>query len=219
VSVDLARVIRPGDGIVLGAACAEPQTLSEALVAQRAAFPDATLFLGVNYSGIVKPEHADHLGLTSYCGAGHNRALADAGVLDIHPHPYSRLGPLIRSRAIRADVVFVQVSPPNAQGEHSLGLAAEVLPTDVDRALSVLADAVLMPAFKTSSFKLERDAQVAALQQDADDGRVDERRLAEVDHERRFGAERRREVGPDARRDIRVGFSAQRDHGDSGVGL
>jgi zinc protease len=54
-------------------------------------------------------------------------------------------------------------------GNNSLGLAAEVLPTDVDRALSVLADAVLMPAFKTSSFKLERDAQVAALQQDADD--------------------------------------------------
>ena len=140
MSVDLARVIRPGDGIVLGAACAEPQTLSEALVAQRAAFPDATLFLGVNYSGIVKPEHADHLGLTSYCGAGHNRALADAGVLDIHPHPYSRLGPLIRSRAIRADVVFVQVSPPNAQGEHSLGLAAEYLIPALEVCRSVVAE-------------------------------------------------------------------------------
>ena len=83
-------------------ACAEPQTLTEALVAQRAAFSGATLFLGVNYSGIVRPEHADHLRLTSYCGAGHNRALADAGVLDIHPHPYSRLGALIRARAIPA---------------------------------------------------------------------------------------------------------------------
>jgi hypothetical protein len=119
VSVDLARVIRPGDGIVCGMACAEPQTLTEALVAQRAAFSGATLFLGVNYSGIVKPEHADHLRLTSYCGAGHNRALADAGVLDIHPHPYSRLGALIRTRAIPADVVLVQVSPPNAKGEYS----------------------------------------------------------------------------------------------------
>jgi zinc protease len=54
-------------------------------------------------------------------------------------------------------------------GNNSLGLAAEVLPTDVDRALSVLADAVLAPAFKTATFKIERDAQIASLQQDADD--------------------------------------------------
>lgn len=125
--MELARHIRPGDGVVFGQACAEPQTLTEALVAQRAEFSGAVLFMGVNWSGIVKPEHADHLRLTAYCGSGHNRALADAGVLDIHPHPYSQLAGLIRARRIRADVVMLQVSPPNAQGEYSLGLAAEYL--------------------------------------------------------------------------------------------
>ncbi|MEO5959061.1 MAG: pitrilysin family protein [Opitutaceae bacterium] len=54
-------------------------------------------------------------------------------------------------------------------GNNSLGLAAEVLPPDVDRAISVMADAMLAPAFKPATFTLERDAQVAALQQDADD--------------------------------------------------
>ena len=121
-------------------ACAEPQTLTEALVAQRAAFSGATLFLGVNYSGIVKPQHADHLRLTSYCGAGHNRALADAGVLDIHPHPYSRLGALIRARAIPADVVLIQVSPPNAKGEYSLGLAAEYLIPALEACRAIVAE-------------------------------------------------------------------------------
>src|SRR4029077_18185788 len=111
---DLTGIIRAGDGIILGQACANPQTLSEALVAQRAAFPGASLFLGVNYAGVVKPEHADHLRLSSYCGAGRNRALADAGVLDIHPHPYSRIAALIRARKIPCDVVLIQVSPPNA---------------------------------------------------------------------------------------------------------
>ena len=53
--MDLAQWIRPGDGVVFGQACAEPQTLVEALVAQRAAVPGATLFMGVNWSGIVKP--------------------------------------------------------------------------------------------------------------------------------------------------------------------
>ena len=140
MSVDLARVIRPGDGIVVAQACAEPQSLTEALVAQREAFAGATLFLGVNYSGIVKPQHADHLRLTSYCGAGHNRALADAGVLDIHPHPYSRFGALIRSRAIPADVVLVQVSPTNESGEYSLGLAAEYLVPALESCRAIVAE-------------------------------------------------------------------------------
>ena len=59
--VDLASVIRPGDGIVWGQACAEPQTLVEAFVAQRASYPGACVFMGSSFTGIVKPEHADHL--------------------------------------------------------------------------------------------------------------------------------------------------------------
>lgn len=137
---DLARFIRPGDGVVIGQACAEPQTLTEALTAQRAAFSSARVFLGVNYAGIVKPEHADHLRLSSYCGAGRNRALADAGLLDIHPHPYSRLGFLLRSKAIPSDVVLVQVSPPNARGEYSMGLAVDYLPPAIETARVLIAE-------------------------------------------------------------------------------
>jgi acetyl-CoA hydrolase len=138
--IDLASVIRPGDGIICGQACAEPQTLMEALVAQRAAFSGAGVFLGINYAGILQPGHADHLRLSAYCGIGHNRALADAGALEIQPVPYSRLGALIRSGAIRADVVLVQVSPPNARGEYSLGLAADYLIPALETARVVVAE-------------------------------------------------------------------------------
>lgn len=54
-------------------------------------------------------------------------------------------------------------------GNNALGLAVEVLPPDVDRALSILAEAVLAPAFKPSTLELERSAQLASLLQDADD--------------------------------------------------
>ena len=63
-------------------------------------------------------------------------------------------------------------------GNNSLGLAAEVLPPDVDRALSVIGDAVLAPAFKPATFALERDAQIASLQQDDDDVVTLARKLA-----------------------------------------
>ena len=138
--VDLASVIRPGDAILWGQACAEPQTLVETLVSQRAGLGGVGCFLGSSYSGILKPEHAEHLRLSSYCGTGANRALADAGVLEMLPVPYSQLGSLIRDRKIACDVVMVQVSPPNARGEYSLGLAADYLVPALDVCRAIIAE-------------------------------------------------------------------------------
>jgi acetyl-CoA hydrolase len=138
--IDLGSVIRPGDGILWGQACAEPQTLLETLVSQRASLGGVGCFLGSSYSGIVQPEHADHLKLSSYCGIGTNRALADAGVLAMLPVPYSRLGPLLRERRIRCDVLMLQVSPPNARGEYSLGLAADYLVPALDVCRAIVAE-------------------------------------------------------------------------------
>src|SRR5690348_12084503 len=138
--MDLSSVIRPGDGIIWGQACAEPQTLVEALLAQRERLGGVGAFLGSSYSGLVKAEHADHLRLSSYCGTGTNRALADAGVLDILPVPYSQLGPLLRARKLRCDVVLLQASPPNARGEYSLGLGVEYLAPALEVCRVVVAE-------------------------------------------------------------------------------
>ena len=140
MSVDLAGALRPGDGVLVGQAAAEPQALTAALVAQRAAFSGAKLFLGVNYAGIVRPEHADHLRLSAYCGAGANRALADAGVLELQPHPYSRFAALIRARRLASDVVFLQLSPPDSGGAYSLGLAAEYLVPAIAAGRTIVAE-------------------------------------------------------------------------------
>lgn len=137
---DLASVVRPGDAIVCGQACAEPQTLLEGLVAQRAQLSGCSLFLGASYSGIVTPAHADHLRLSSYCGTGTNRALANAGALEILPVPYSRLGALLRNRQLPCDVVLLQVSPPNSRGEYSLGLAVEYLAPALEVCRAIVAE-------------------------------------------------------------------------------
>jgi acyl-CoA hydrolase len=137
---ELARVIRPGDAIVCAQACAEPQTLLELLVAQRAGLGGCSLFVGSSYSGIVQPAHADHLRLSSYCGTGSNRALAGAGVLDILPSPYSQLGALLRTRRLPCDVVLLQVSPPNSRGEYSLGFGVEYLAPALDACRAIVAE-------------------------------------------------------------------------------
>jgi acyl-CoA hydrolase len=158
---DLASVIRPGDGIVIGQACAEPQSLTEALVAQRAALSGCRVCLGVSYSGTIQPAHADHLKLSSYCGIGHNRALSDAGALEILRVPYSRLGAMIRAGEIRADVVFVQVSPPNSRGEYSLGLAADYLVPALEVCRAVIGEVNdLVPWTRTERILRRKDFAV-----------------------------------------------------------
>src|SRR5438094_151415 len=133
-------VIRPGDALIWGQACAEPQTLVEALIAKRAALSGCRIFLGSSYSGLLQPEHADHLRFSSYCGTGANRALAESGVLDIVPAPYSQLGALVRSGRLPCDVVMLQVSAPNARGEYSLGLGVEYLAPALEVARAVIAE-------------------------------------------------------------------------------
>ncbi len=54
-------------------------------------------------------------------------------------------------------------------GNNTFGLSVEVLPGDTALALDLLAEAALKPKFSRTSFDIEREAQIAELQQDADD--------------------------------------------------
>lgn len=137
---DLAPWVRPGDTIVWGQATAEPRTLTHALVAQRHAFARLRVFVGIGASPTLQPEHADAFDFVGYSASGTHRALADAGVLDILPCHYSQLPELMRSGPLRIDVVMLQVSPPDAQGRHSLGLAQEYLLAALDAARVVIAE-------------------------------------------------------------------------------
>ncbi|HEY3755967.1 MAG TPA: pitrilysin family protein [Opitutaceae bacterium] len=62
-------------------------------------------------------------------------------------------------------------------GNNSLGLAVEVLPPDWLRAVSVLSDAALAPAFRADTFAVEKEAQLAGLRQDLDDVVTEGRKL------------------------------------------
>jgi len=129
----------------------------EELLAERKNLSGCRVFLGSSYSGLVRPEHADHLRLSSYCGTGTNRALADAGALDILPAPYSQLGALLRSRRLACDVVLLQISPPNARGEYSLGLGVEYLAPAIEVARAIVAEVNDQVPWTHSEPRLRRD--------------------------------------------------------------
>lgn len=139
----LAALIHPGDTLWWGQATAEPLTLTRALVSERRAIARGgrlAVFVGIDSSGTLAPEHADTLDFFGYAAGGAHRRLARAGVLDILPVHYSHLPGLIRGGALAADVVLLQVSPPDAQGRHSLGQMQEYLPAALERGRVVIGE-------------------------------------------------------------------------------
>jgi acetyl-CoA hydrolase len=138
--VDLREFVRPGDTILWGQGTGEPLTLTEALVEQRASLGGATVFLGSAFSTTLEPAHADHLRLVGIGGIGTNAPLFRAGALDILPCHISSVPRLIENGDLRVDVVFVQVSPADADGRFSLGLVADYMGAAIARARTVVAE-------------------------------------------------------------------------------
>jgi acyl-CoA hydrolase len=138
--LDLREWLQPGDAIVIGQGTAEPLTLTEALVAQRAGLGGVRPFLCSMFSDTFLPDRCDGLALRGIGGVGTNRRLILAGLMDVVPCHVSQINEFIRSGEIHCDVAFVQVSPPDEDGRYRLGLAADYTRVAVDKARVVIAE-------------------------------------------------------------------------------
>ncbi len=138
--LDLREFVRPGDAIFWGEGTAEPQTLTEALVAQRAELGGVSVFLTVAFSDTLRPEHADHIRFRGIGGIGTLRRLTRAQVMDIIPGHFGQVPDYIADGAVGCDVAFVQASPPGPDGAHSFGVANGSISQAVARARTVIAE-------------------------------------------------------------------------------
>lgn len=140
-ALDLSDHIRPGDTVAWSQACAEPVTLTRLLMQQRGLIGGRfRALIGYTLADVVQPEHADVVSFVSYTGSGRNRALADAGVLDILPSPYSHFPALFVERKFPVDVVLLQLPPAGPDGRHSLGLADDYIGDALATARVVIAE-------------------------------------------------------------------------------
>ena len=138
--LDWSAWIRDGDAVMWGQAAAEPLALTRELLRQRQRIGHLEVFIGATWSDCTEVAGAGELRLRSYCGAAGNRLLAKAGVLDILPCHYSQLPALIRSGALRVDVLMLQLAPPDANGRYSLSLAHDYLIAALEAARVVIAE-------------------------------------------------------------------------------
>ena len=147
-------VLRPGDRISFGQACSQPVGLVRELLRQgkslHARLGRLKLFVGGSYSGLLRPEHAAWFEFASYCAFGDVAALARSGELELYPVHYSQL-PSLLATELRPDVVFLQLSPADANGRHSLGVAYDFQLAAARQARVVIAEVNACAPFSPSA--------------------------------------------------------------------
>jgi acyl-CoA hydrolase len=138
--LDLSQFLQPGDHIVWGQACGEPTTLLEALFRQAEDIGRLSAFAATSFSGLLDVRAAERVTLSSMGAIGALRTLTAAHRLNIIPCHVSQVGPMIEQGLIGCDVAFVQVSPPDANGDHSFGLINDFIHVAVAKARVVIAE-------------------------------------------------------------------------------
>lgn len=139
----MSQLLRPGDTLWWGQANTEPLTLTRTLVTHRHQIAQGgrlRVWVGIGGSDTLRPEQADVLDFFGYAAGGSHKALAQAGVLDVVPSHYSHLPGLIGRGVLPADVVLLQVSPPDDKGRYSLGLVNEYLSAALEKARVVIGE-------------------------------------------------------------------------------
>jgi len=135
--LDLARWLRPGDGVVAGQACAEPTVLVDALLGQAPSIGRLRAFFGLTWRDSVPEAASGALEVTSYGALGR---LGRVDGLRVVPCHFSALPALFAAGALPGDVAFVQVAPPDAQGRCSLGVGVDYIGDALAHARVVIAE-------------------------------------------------------------------------------
>jgi acyl-CoA hydrolase len=131
-ALDLARWIKPGDGVLWGQACAEPVPLVDAFLTGDSAA--AAAFVGLSWRDLPVPED---LRVVSYGALGRLGRLPG---LEIVPCHFSALPRLFAAGALPGDVALIQVAPPDAAGRCSLGVSVDYLADALPFARVVIAE-------------------------------------------------------------------------------
>jgi acyl-CoA hydrolase len=135
--LDLARWIHPGDGVVLGQACAEPTVLVDALLTQASEIGRLRAFVGLAWGDRFASEALDALEIVSYGALGRIGGIPHLSVVPCH---FSALPDLFAARALPGDIALVQVAPPGADGRCSLGVGVDYLADALEHARVVIAE-------------------------------------------------------------------------------
>jgi acyl-CoA hydrolase len=135
--LDLARWLRPGEGVVFGQACAEPTVLVDALLAQAPSIGGLRAFVGLAWGDRIADGASDSVEIVSYGALGRLGRVPGLRVVPCH---FSALPRLFAAGTLPGDVALIQVAPPDAHGRCSLGVGVDYLADALAHARVVVAE-------------------------------------------------------------------------------
>jgi acyl-CoA hydrolase/GNAT superfamily N-acetyltransferase len=138
-AAEAVAVVRPGDHVFVGSACATPRTLVRALEQLDEPVPGVTLvhFLTDRVCATHVPSSYRHR--VFYVGQD-VRDLVETGDVEYLPLSLPDVPALLRNGRIPLDVALVQVAPPDPDGTCSLGISVDVTQAGALAAHTVVAE-------------------------------------------------------------------------------
>ena len=136
------KKIPPGRRILVGSGAAEPCRLVEAMVdhGHHLADNEVVHLLTLGSAPYVQSGMERRFRHTAFFIGANVRQAVHEGRADFMPVFLSEIPRLIATKRVRIDVALIQVSPPDARGYVSLGVAVDIVRAAVDTADLVLAE-------------------------------------------------------------------------------
>ncbi len=134
--------IRPGDRIFIGTGCGQPQALVEALVGEKNDIVDAEIYhlLTQGSAPYIGEEYAKKFRTCSFFLAPNVREGILEGRGDYAPIFLGEIPSLFKSGRIPLDVALIQTSPPDKNGNLSLGISVDIVKSAVENSLYIVAE-------------------------------------------------------------------------------
>jgi acyl-CoA hydrolase/GNAT superfamily N-acetyltransferase len=134
--------IRPGDRIFIGTGCGQPQMLVEALVSGSNEIVDAEIYhlLTQGTAPYIGEEYAKKFRTCSFFLAPNVREGIVSGRGDYVPIFLGEIPSLFKSGKIPLDVALIQTSPPDKNGNLSLGISVDIVKSAVENSLLIIAE-------------------------------------------------------------------------------
>ncbi len=147
-AANAAKLIRPGQHVFVGTACATPRTLVAALENLPNPPDDVELVHFITTDAVPHRERwsATHYRHRTFFVSSDIRAAVKQGLAEYVPISIAQIPKLMALGRIPIDVALIQVSLPDEFGYVSLGISVDVIPAALERATRVIAEVnPLMP--------------------------------------------------------------------------
>jgi acyl-CoA hydrolase/GNAT superfamily N-acetyltransferase len=134
--------IRPGDRIFIGTGCGQPQMLVESLVIDNNDIVDAEIYHMLTHGSApyIHEQHSKKFRTCSFFLAPNVREGIASGRGDYVPIFLSEIPQLFKSGKIPLDVALIQTSPPDKNGNLSLGISVDIVKAAVENSLMIIAE-------------------------------------------------------------------------------